>query len=288
MSFGEHEAEAKVDLYMIQAAKLRQELDEQRQKLMEPDNGGRAKLITDLKAILASGILLDDHLSQWIVSLPRDLRYEIKKIRGNVLLGKDGNLDSMFYDTSVHIFPNLWCATLWNRFRGTRLITNNIIAGTLAGIAQSPNTSLSPSSETRLRRTESMIAQLVTELCQSFPYYFGILTERDMQGPRSIKIPEEYWQGGHPKIPVSRAHRMTWPLVIMSATSRIEDQQRLWIKNRLMDVAKITSNTILDRLSKVNELLALTLSILVLTLGLAGTTQEGALRPLAEITHRLY
>ena len=250
-SFGEHDIEAQLDLYMIQVARLRRELEDLRQRMKKRDGRNETKPAIDLKALLASGLLLDEHLSDWVTNLPSVLRYNVKRIPDNVLLGTYGNLDSMFYDSIVHLYPSARSATLWNRYGATRLIANNIIAGTLAGLAASPNPSMSPASEKRLRRAASTIAELVDDLCHGLPFHFSLVNQCNMEASGSVKVPKEFWDGSHPKIAVVSALRLSWPLVIASATSRIEDQQRDWVRAKLRHISEITGNGVLDCLSKV-------------------------------------
>ena len=238
--YGEHGFALELDRCMVGAAKLRHQASS-----LSVDSGSLSILdrydeMARLRRLLAEAQTLDDILVIWANDLPTENWYSTRTIQD------DGRVETgnRIFDGTVHIYPTVGHAGMWNRYRALRLTVNDIMLKTLSVLAQSPDSDTESLEEAvRLR-----IQRLADDLCASVPYMLGLIQTHHVTGhdftvvtkvPASLKV----------AVKATTASFLCWPLTMATMVSGIPGRHQLYLRNRLLDVSEIVDDGVLERIA---------------------------------------
>jgi len=178
------------------------------------------------------------------MALPQEWRYDTQmsseQFRTDVDMPED-----IFYGQKVHVYHSLHHAAMWNRYRAARIVTLRIIAKVLE--FSSPLTDTD--SLARQACATANVQTLVDDICASVPFHFGQCASVS-QPVVAKKDDPDAWRADR----LRRSFFLVWPLVISSAIAVIPEQQRNWIKSKLLFVSKTTGNDVLKVVAKTDDL----------------------------------
>lgn len=164
--------------------------------------------------VLRDAQALDEDLCDWSTDLPAEYTYEMY-------------ITPFTYHGTTSSYTSIELATVWNRYRGTRLVANCLILK-LAGLLARRG---SPDVQALVQKATNTAQTLVDDICSSVPFVLS-----DINAPASA----------------SGAFALSWPLTIAAVVPTIPDVQREWIREELRLISKITSSGIFDRVANLN------------------------------------
>jgi hypothetical protein len=238
--YGEHGFALELDRCMVGAAKLRYQASS-----LSADSTGllisdRYDKMVRLRRLLAEAQTLDDVLVIWANNLPTEYWYSTRSVQD------DGRVETgnRVFDGTVHIYPTVGHAGMWNRYRALRLTVNDIMLKTLSVLAESPDSdteSLEEAAKLRIQR-------LAGDLCASVPYMLGLIETHHVAGHDVTvvtKVPAS------PKVATkaTAASFLCWPLTMAIMVSGIPEQHQRYLRNRLLDVSEIVDDGVLERIA---------------------------------------
>jgi len=193
-----------------------------------------------LRHLLVEAQTLDDVLVVWANDLPIENWYSSCPVQ------EDGRVESSnrVFDGTVHIYPTVGHAGMWNRYRALRLTVNDIVLKTLSILAESPDSDAESLGEAaRLR-----IQHLADDLCASVPYMLGLIETHHVAGndvavvtrvPVSLKV----------AVKATTVSFLCWPLTMATMISGIPERHQRYLRNRLLDVSEIVDDGVLERIA---------------------------------------
>jgi len=235
--YGEHGFALELDRYMVGAAKLRHQASSLSAGCASLSISDRYDEMVRLRRLLAEAQTLDDVLVIWANNLPTEYWYSTRTVQD------DGRVETgnRVFDGTVHIYPTVGHAGVWNRYRALRLTANDIMLKTLSVLAESPNSdteSLEEAAKLRIQR-------LAGDLCASVPYMLGLIETHQVAGhgatvitkvPASLKV----------AVKASTASFLCWPLTMATMVSGISERHQRYLRNRLLDVSEIVDDGVLE------------------------------------------
>lgn len=242
--YGEYGFALELDRCMVGAAKLRHQASSLSVDSASLSMSYRYDEMARLRRLLAEAQTLDDALVIWANNLPTENRYSTRTLQG------DGRVETgnKILDGTVHIYPTVGHAGMWNRYRALRLTVNDIMLKTLFVLTESPDSdteSLEDAAKLRIQR-------LADDLCASVPYMLGLIETRHVAGhdvtvvikvPASLKVSAK----------ATTASLLCWPLTMATMVSGIPERHQRYLRNRLLDVSEIVDDGVLERIAKPRE-----------------------------------
>lgn len=238
--YGEHGFALKLDHCMVGAAKLRHQASSLSADSASPLISDRYDKMVRLRRLLVEAQTLDDVLVIWANSLPTEYWYSTRTLQD------DGHVETgnRVFDGTVHIYPTVGHAGMWNRYRALRLIVNDLMLKTLSVLAEFPD----PDTESLEEAAKLRIQRLAGDLCASVPCMLGLIKTHHVAGhdvtvvtkvPASLKI----------AVKATTASFLCWPLTIATMVSGMPEQHQLYLRNRLLDVSEIVDDGVLERIA---------------------------------------
>ncbi len=238
--YGEHGFALELDRCMVGAAKLRHQASSLSVDSASLSISDRYDEIVRLRRLLAEAQTLDDVLVMWANDLPTENWYSTRTVQDSGRL-ETGN---RIFDGTVHIYPTVGHAGIWNRYRALRLTVNDIMLKTLSVLPKSPDSdteSLEEAAKLRIQR-------LADDLCASVPYMLGLIETHHVAGhdvsvvtkvPASLKV----------TVKATAASFLCWPLTMATMVSGIPERHQCYLRNRLLDVSEIVDDGVLERIA---------------------------------------
>ena len=173
----------------------------------------KEKLIPDESTIVLKILEMDHELEEWATQLPRDWNFTVSDISN----GTEG-----MYERSYHVYPDFWRARVWNGYRCTRILLNEILwhyldrhfSSTLNAVIDQATAS------TYRHRSCTVVDKLAGDICASVPFHLS-----DSR-PGSV--------------PAAIGFFLLWPLYVVGAVVDTPDARRLWAIERLYYIRQIT------------------------------------------------
>jgi hypothetical protein len=209
----------------------------------------RYKAEADVRSLIFQAQALDSQLVAWAKDLPSEWNYaswtwEITQQDESRSLLED----DLFFRNLVHYYRNLSQATLWNHYRAARVATNIIISRVLLLHSSSNAMTADPGVRIQQQCAQSKIKFLVDDICDSIPYFFGLVDDSRQQ---RIESSAPIIGNAIEKTTASTAFLLVWPLTIASAAVDNTEWQKLWIKSKIALLGRITGNGVLGVIAKV-------------------------------------
>lgn len=235
--YGEYGFALELDRCMVGVAKLRHQASSLSVDPVSFPISDRYDHKARLRRLVAEAEALDGVLVLWANHLPTENRYSIRTVQED-RCGETGN---RIFDGTVHIYPSMGHAGMWNRYRALRLAVNDIILKTLSVLAES----LHSDTESLEEAVRLRILRLADDLCASLPYTLGLIEPYHVAGHSSavvIKVPTSL----KVDVKATTASFLCWPLTMASMVSEIPERHHRYLRNRLLDVSEIVGDGVLE------------------------------------------
>ncbi|KAL4897563.1 C6 zinc finger domain protein [Aspergillus ambiguus] len=188
--------------------------------------------IADISNIYARAIDFDRHLSPWEHVVPEYW----KPMPASIV--PDSVRAAGAYRGRCDCYADQWIASMWNFYRESRLVIQNIILNCLRLL---PETNDTP------ERIQSMIAQIrdiATDICATVPFFLGSQKDSIHSNPSTIHYPETETRR------TTQAHKQAAPLLggwfvmfhlmnLCSPELCLPEEQLAWIGQQIQRVHRI-------------------------------------------------
>ena len=236
--YGEHGASLEMDRCIVIVAKLRYQVSTQCLNPVNLSVSDRVDQVAKLRCLLAEAQALDSALVGWEERLPVEDRYSTHEVSSG---GRVGKSDKVFH-RSVHIYPTVGHAGMWNRYRVLRLIVNDVILQTLSVLVKYLGVDVKCFKEA----AELRVQDLANDLCGSVPYQLGILDTPRPPGKEekiSLKTPAPLKE----VVTAAKASFLCWPLSMANTISAIPERHATYLAGRLRDASEVVDDGLLER-----------------------------------------
>ncbi|KAH6653167.1 hypothetical protein BKA67DRAFT_536861 [Truncatella angustata] len=218
-AFGEEGPALQLDSLMIRIAELRVTAS----SLLHSVPHSTPSVET-LVALLARSLELDSDLSAWPHKIAKDFEYSV------LPLPQKGKGMPPFCGNIAHNYRSYSHASVWNRYRAVRMISNSLVLQVIDAI--SSLMIVAPATIVQSRASLNTIRRLASDICQSLPYYFnfGYPTSDNMI----------------PKVLTP----LSWPLAVAISIKGVPDNEMYWFKYTLQAVAGALSDSVLENIAQ--------------------------------------
>lgn len=238
--FGERGFALEVDHCMIEATKLRHQARDvpanRTAPVTETQSGEEARL----QGIFAKAQTLDDVLIIWANQRPVGDRYSMHAVQEKERAGTGDRI----FDSTVHLYPTIGHAAMWNRYRTIRLIVNDVMLRILSSAARR----FDPDTPSLTEAVSLKIRGLADELCASIPYSLG-LVEACRVGGRDIAMIKGGPASLNMVVRASAASFLCWPLNEALMVSGVPGRHQRYIRDRMLDVSEIVDDGVMARVA---------------------------------------
>ena len=188
-------------------------------------------------ALVEQSIDTGADFNRWAISADNDIGYDSLDISPDFLTSLTLEQKALVFGKTIHEYPSLSSAVLWNKYRVGRIIAE---AGIARGLVQLDSAESTDEGVPRYLEVLSNIQALVNDICASIPYHFG-LTSGDESQRRSAR-----------DVNARRAYSLVYPLIIAASISVTHRNQRRWILSKLLLVSQITGNSVLEQVANMD------------------------------------
>ncbi|OJD24888.1 hypothetical protein ACJ73_03743 [Blastomyces percursus] len=194
-----------------------------------------------LHSFLGETYALDGTLVSWTEHLPLENWYTTHKVKDH----GQAEIHSRVFSSTVHIYPTVGHAGMWNRYRALRLAVHDTILQALSildGLVGSDGTT-----EPLVEAVKVTTEHLSADICASVPYMLG-LVETGCAIADDVLIAD-------PPASTKRTAKATtagllcWPLATAAMVSGIPEKHEQYLKSCLLEVSEIVDDGVLERLA---------------------------------------
>ncbi|KAL8795016.1 MAG: hypothetical protein Q9195_002464 [Heterodermia aff. obscurata] len=238
--YGEHGLALELDRCMVIVAKLRHQAsnlcigspclsrsDEHNNKLQCLELLGEARA-------------LDAALVIWENSVPVKDRFRTCTIQNG---GRAENCNRI-YNGTVHIYPTVGHAGMWNRYRAYRLAVNDTMLKVLSILVGHPGAEVRLLTEAVKSRTDS----LADDFCASVPYILGLFHNYQMTG-LDVAIITGDPASSEITVTASTAAFLCWPLTMVIMLPGLSMKHQRYLRDRLLELSEIVDDGLLERIA---------------------------------------
>jgi len=190
---------------------------------------------------------LDAALDAWSDAVPDEWRFSARPLAASSS-APDSDPPPTGY---VHHYASHAHATMWNRYRAVRLITNSIrmrVVELLVGNAFKRSCVL-----LQQRLSQNNINRLTDELCACVPFFSSGVDAHGPCGERSLQGAEVSGPSLHSTVLPKMAGLLAWPLAVAVSTEAVPEPQRQWLERKLKIVASSLGDSILESVAEKRE-----------------------------------
>lgn len=167
--------------------------------------------VETLGPLLGEALHLEIDLRCWTMSLSSRWQYAVIK---NSSPPSENDVHFLIHDDSYHVYHDLTISSMWNHYRQTRIIVNQMIRSMALHIFELRK---SPECLQMISESTSTINQLVDDVCASVAYHFLFGT-----------------------LGLSGAIRLPWPLLISAICTDNDSATHAWILQTLDTIVALT------------------------------------------------
>lgn len=241
--YGESGPALQIDAFMVQVAALR----EKTLRLLSPKTLNRTFDERHSIEIIFEAEELDSRLASWEHKLPDDWQVGTPCPENSLILdSKNGP-----FPGPPHSYTSHGHACLWNRYRAIRLIVNSIRVRCLTNVLQhnsSPNVYAAQSVA-----CDAIIGKLATDMCASIPYFFNSpAASAASEGMRWIRLGKHSISSDLEILP-KLAWLLAWPLTVALNVETLQEEQRVYLTQKLRDVARCLGDAALESVAERKE-----------------------------------
>jgi hypothetical protein len=251
------------------------------------DEAKQRKVKADKQTLIARARALDERLATWEENLADDWKFEqieFESIQSNESDFSHENFIFGIFGNVAHHYPSIWQATLWNQYRTARIAVNIIIARALFRILSEDGMNGRSHILALQERAQSEIKTQVDQLCASFPFFFGLFDNKNQR--RTITAEE--MKAAITRRTASTAFLLVWPITIASAAAEIPEEQKRWIKSKIVLLGRLTGNRILEVAATVIFIFPIVLYVLLTSFVDESSKANIAARGLGTSAYHLY
>lgn len=235
--YGEHGFALELDRCMVGAAKLRHQASSLSVDFASLSISDRYDEMVRLGRLLAEAQTLDNVLVIWANDLPTENWYSTRTVQ-------DDEIGNRILDGTVHIYPTVGHAGMWNRYRALRLTVNDTMLKTLSVLAESSDSD----TESLEEAVKLRIQRLADDLCASVPYMLGLIEPHDVAG-HDVTVVTKTPASPKQAVKATTAAFLCWPLTMATMVSGIPERHQRYLRNRLLDVSEIVDDGVLERIA---------------------------------------
>ncbi|RFU30928.1 hypothetical protein B7463_g5409, partial [Scytalidium lignicola] len=199
--------------------------------------------IPDHRARIGVAMALDMELASWAASMPLSLMYNTISItatnsqKTSTTRGAYGN----FY----HTYEDLYSSNLWNHWRGTRFIVQEIILQNIDYLNQGGRVHddhLNSFEYTNVvKHSETILKDLVADICASVPYYLSVTDDLAAADVNR-----------HENKPLAAGYSLLWPLFLVAKCRLSPPDLKKWV---ILSLEKIGHEIGINQASAMAQLL---------------------------------
>lgn len=173
----------------------------------------KEKAVTDHAIIIAMVLEMDAKFAEWVTQLPEGWGY--------VTINTPNDPEGV-YERFYHIYADFWHVRVWNFYRCSRILLNEILLDQLDQLNGSAITPLLDSGtlQAHRHRSHAILSQLASDLCASVPSHLNHANPQPA--------------------PAAAGYFMLWPLYIAGAMVYAPESRRLWAIDRLRYIKRTT------------------------------------------------
>jgi len=239
--YGEHGLALELDRCMVAVANMRQrayDLFVAYSNLLEPCE---QKYMQSFCRLLAEAQEVDDNLAVWAKNLPAGNRYSIHTLEVHANDGKSNRI----FDATIHTYPTLGHAAMWNRYRALRLAVHDIMDKALYVLSGTSGFDADSLSVV----TKFFMQRLADDLCASVPYMLDLL-EIDRKSGHDITVTAKAQMSSlKGTVKATTASFLCWPLVMATGVSALPEKHLRYLSDRLLDVSELVDDGVLEKVA---------------------------------------
>ncbi|KAF2714942.1 hypothetical protein K504DRAFT_421231 [Pleomassaria siparia CBS 279.74] len=196
--------------------------------------------IAQLHSFLAEAQTLDSALGRWASNLPAELQYTSVSVDTDPDLG---TIDRSFNGT-IHIYPTVGHAGLWNRYRALRIAVNSVILMAMSAIP----IPLNLETISLKGAVKTTMCRLAEDLCESVPFALNMIGAYQIAGKDRFFVtkPPTDIKGD---LKTCTAIFLCWPLALVITIPELPETPGHYLRKRLLDVSKIVDDGVLERIA---------------------------------------
>ena len=238
--YGEHGLALDLDRCMVITAKLRHQANNLCAGSTFLSRSDELDEKSRCQALLTEAHALDAALVMWEKTIPIEDRFSSCIIPNSERVENCNRI----YSSTVHIYPTVGHAGMWNRYRAFRLAVNDTMLKALSMLASYSDFEVKLLTEAAKSRTEC----LADDLCASVPYMLGLLQSYQMTG-LDVAIATNDLAPSKIAVTASTASFLCWPLTMAIMLSGLSVQHQRYLRDRLLDVSEIVDDGLLERIA---------------------------------------
>jgi hypothetical protein len=238
--YGETGYALELDRYMVIVAKLRHQVYVFSMDTTKCTIPVSEEKVAQLRDFSAEAQALDSALARWASGLPADLQYS------SIAVHKDPGIESEdgSFNGTIHVYPTVGHAGLWNRYRVLRIAVNALILQTLSAVPVPLELDLN----TLKDAVRTIIYRLSEDLCESVPFTLDLVAVEQVNGQDRFSVTKASTPLSG-AIKASTAYFICWPLALVITIPEIPKGPRQYLRDRLLDVSEIVDDGVLERLA---------------------------------------
>ncbi|KLJ12977.1 hypothetical protein EMPG_12076 [Blastomyces silverae] len=194
-----------------------------------------------LRRFLGEAYALDGTLLSWTKNLPLENWYTTHTVKDH----GQAEIHSRVFSSTVHIYPTVGHAGMWNRYRALRLAVHDTIRQALCildGLVGSNGTT-----EPLVKAVKVTTEHLSDDICASVPYMLGLVeTGSAIADDVIIADPPASTKR---TVKATTAALLCWPLATAAMVSGIPEKNQQYLKSCLLEVSEIVDDGVLERLA---------------------------------------
>ena len=238
--YGEHGLALDLDRCMVITAKLRHQASNLFAGSTFLSRSHELDQKSRCQALWTEAHALDAALLMWEKTIPVGDRFSTFIIPNS----ERAENCNRIYNATVHIYPTVGHAGMWNRYRAFRLAVNDTMLKALSMLASYSDSEVKLLTEAVKSRTEC----LADDLCASVPYMLGLLEGYRMTG-LDVAIATKDLAPSKLAVTASTASFLCWPLTMAIMLSGLSVQHQRYLRDRLLDVSEIVDDGLLERIA---------------------------------------
>ncbi|GKZ25247.1 hypothetical protein AbraIFM66951_003487 [Aspergillus brasiliensis] len=135
----------------------------------------REGILLNSSEIVKIAMAIDLELEHFAGHVSANFTYKVETRPGGMSSCKHDDTNFCHYRGTYHIYQSIWSCNIWNNYRYTRILVNDMILTHLRSMALNDHQGLDYSLfKDHCVRIRDLIRQLATDICCSIPFKFGV------------------------------------------------------------------------------------------------------------------
>ncbi|OAP64794.1 hypothetical protein AYL99_00766 [Fonsecaea erecta] len=177
----------------------------------------KASVKQEIEDVSSMLLPIDNMLQRWEDQLPMPWRPRPHP----ACCSEDCSLHTQFEGMPCEVYPDLYCASIWNNYRGARILIHETLLSTAVS---SPITTEVDSKQ--LHTTINLLHRMSTGICLSVDYHL----RPNLKTPHYNSNDHQNAMGAHS---IPGGELLLWPLFMAGALPTTSPERKIWISNHL-------------------------------------------------------